>query len=315
MTQNTIHVVGYGSQGSAWAQCLKAAGWNVLVYLASSTSGSYQKAKSENFETRLLDELPKQILQTDRTHWIAMLCPDSSIVPIYQQWIATSPAKVRLILAHGYAIYSGELQFDKPFHQATLLAPKAIGPKLLENFHAHFPGHHSLVAAFNSPADSQSELIQIAQGLGFDPKNLVPATFDQETIGDLISEQGLLCGGVFNLLNWTMEAMTRAGVPDALIQEECLTELELIAGMVRSRGPGKTFQAISQNAQAGTIAMGKILEKAGVKEKLLEQAEQIENRSFVKYFQSGDWIPLAEELKNKLNSWDQRFRNHRKEKS
>ena len=44
MLQKVIHVVGFGSHGSAWTQCLQSSGWSVHVYLSQEGKG-YQNAK------------------------------------------------------------------------------------------------------------------------------------------------------------------------------------------------------------------------------------------------------------------------------
>src|SRR5262249_29103410 len=151
-------------------------------------------------------------------HWVAMLCPDPLIGSLYREFMAQSSAEIRLILAHGYAIYSNDLIFHQSRHKAVLLTPKAIGPKLHQNFQNTYPHPHSLIAAFHAPEEDQATLIEIARGLGFAKRSLVSATFEEETMGDLMSEQGLLCGGVFNLLEWTLESMQKAGIPEALIR-------------------------------------------------------------------------------------------------
>jgi ketol-acid reductoisomerase len=310
-----VHIIGFGSQASAWAQCLRTSGWDVQVYTPQK-SRSYEAACALGFSTQLITELPKSLQNhsknfapSETTHWIAALCPDSAIPKVYDEWIAPCPDSVRLILAHGYAIYSSELKLKSPKHQATLLAPKAIGPKLLQNFQSSFPNPHGLVAAvFADTSEDENHLSKIARGMGFDSKNLIRASFDQETIGDLISEQGLLCGGVFNLLAWTMEEMAQAGVPDALIREECLTELELIAGLIRERGPASTFRAISQAAQAGTIAMAHRFEEAGLRKHFQNQTETVKNRSFSNFFNSFKWKKQASDFMQKLENWEIRFR-------
>jgi ketol-acid reductoisomerase len=224
-------------------------------------------------------------------------------------------SQVRLILAHGYAVYSGELKCRAPEHKAVLLAPKAIGPKLLQYFHDHFPNPHSLVAAYSVSENESESFRQITQGLGFAPHALVKATFEQETVGDLISEQGLLCGGIFNLMDWTMEAMTQAGVPEALIQEECLTELELIVSMIRERGVGSTFKSISQAAQCGTIAVRQELENLGYPKAFQELAKAVENKEFAKRYQSADWKNSAQELTEKLSVWENKLQRKTKARS
>ncbi|MEO5971350.1 MAG: hypothetical protein ABIQ95_15600 [Bdellovibrionia bacterium] len=315
MVKKTIHIVGFGSQGSAWAQCLRSSGWDVQVYLSnpgstssSTPSRSFDSAKKLGFEPHLLKDLPLHLSESEGPHWIAMLCPDGVIAPVYRDYLRSSPSEIRLILAHGYVVYANELNLAGAHHQVTLLAPKAIGPKLLEHFQISSPSTHRLAAAFWSPPSDQKALTEIARGLGFAQNSLINATFEQEAIGDLISEQGLLCGGVFNLLELSMNAMERAGIPEALIREECITELELIAGLIRERGVSHSFQAISQAAQCGTASMAEKLEKAGIREIFQTQTEFVQSREFVEYFRSQKWQDRVRQFTKKLSLWEERFK-------
>ena len=317
MPENTIHLVGFGSQGSAWAQCLKASGWNVQVYLGQQ-GRSFENANRLGFKPHLISDLPQNLAppaaglpfksNNPEPHWIAMLCPDVMIAPLYRDFLQSCPSDLRLILAHGYVVYANDLKLAGPHHRASLLAPKAIGPKLLQNFQISSPAPHRLAAAFWAAPLDQEGLKRIAQGLGFAPTSLIDATFEQEAIGDLISEQGLLCGGVFNLLEITMNTMEKAGIPEPLIREECITELELIAGLIRERGVSQSFQAISQAAQCGTASMAEKLETAGLKEIFEKQAEFVQSREFVGYFRSQKWQDRIRQFTARLTRWEERFR-------
>lgn len=304
-----IHIIGFGSQASAWGQCLKASGYEVDVYLRALSGPSFERASLAGFRPRLVGELTAALsAPVEGSHLVAMLCPDDVIAPLYREYIAHAAAPVTLVLAHGYAVYSGELSKMAPTHQAALLAPKAIGPKLLANFQASAPQPHSLVAAFCAREERREQVAGVGHALGFAPENLVSATFAEETVGDLISEQGLLCGGVFSLLEWTMENMARAGVPDRLIREECLTELELVAGLLRERGPADTFKAISQAAQCGTLLMRQRFEAAGVREALEAQAADVTSGKFAAEMRAGEWKPQAQALTERLKAWQERFK-------
>ncbi len=234
------------------------------------------------------------------------MTPDHLIAPIYGDFLAACARPLTLVLAHGYAIYADELTQMSATHEPALLAPKAIGPKLAAAHAAAFPGAHRLVAGFHASPARTAQVTQLARALGFAPENLVPASFEQEAIGDLISEQTLLCGGVFNLLEWTMEAMIRAGVPARLIHEECLTELELVAGLLRERGMAATFSAISQAAQCGTISMREQLMNAGVPELIREQAARVVSKEFVQTMRRPEWQTKAAALKERLSQLEKK---------
>lgn len=277
------------------------------VYLHRKGRG-FERAQALGFEPLLLSELtPPPNLEAPL--WIAFLCPDTEIGPLYTE-VFSRPlwqgVELRFLLAHGYAVYAQELKLSSPRHQASLLAPKAIGPELLAHFQTHFPKPHGLAAAVShglneNEASDRTALLEISRALGFDPAHLTWTHFETEAIGDLISEQGLLCGGVFNLLDWTIQEMQDAGVPDSLIREECLTELELVARVIRTKGPSEAFRSISQAAQCGTVAMANRFRLAGMREIFSDQIQTVLNRRFAEYFRSGVWKNQAEDLGRRLS--------------
>ena len=312
MRSQKIHVVGFGSQGSAWAQCLRTSGWDVQIYL-SRKEKSYWNSIQMGFKTSLLHELPGELSHSENSgdpHLIAMLCPDSEVAKVYSEYLANLSVSLRLILAHGFAMYSQDLKLMQPNHSCLLLAPKAIGPKLQQHFEKNFPAPHSLVAAFFSEDSTEVPLLKsLGKGIGFKDESLVWADFSQETIGDLISEQGLLCGGTFNLLLMTAEAMIRAGIPPELVREECITELELIAGMLREKGPGQTFRSISQAAQCGTVTMSHIFQDPSFKKEFQSQCQSVQNKEFANTFRKGDWQKGAESLQQSLDKLEKIFKH------
>jgi ketol-acid reductoisomerase len=245
-------------------------------------------------------ELHGQLLAGDV---VALLCPDTEIRLLYQEIISRAEVPLTMVLAHGYAVYARELPTLLPGHSIALLAPKAIGPKLREA-HVAGGGKHALRAAVEWPSapEARARVLDLAKGLGFLPERLVETTATVEAIGDLISEQSLLCGGVFPLLEWTAQLMREAGVPEALIREECLTELELVAGLIRERGPSAAFSAISSAAQAGTVAMRRRLIQAGVPEAMRAQAEDVMSRAFADEFRGDGWRTEAEALGRRLEA-------------
>ncbi len=106
----------------------------------------------------------------------------------------------------------------------------------------------------------------------------------------MISEQLLLCGGVFSLLEWTIQEMQKAGIPEALIHEECITELGLIANVLKKRGLEGTVNVISDSAKAGAVMMREKLIQHGLPALLHQQAQEVLNGTFLKNLQNeSEW--------------------------
>lgn len=305
-----LHMIGFGSQGAAWAECLRDAGWRVHVYLSRNHGPSFDRARALGFEPNRVQDVALALSNDSAPHaLVAMLLPDTQIGPVYRDCIAARlPTRpLTLVLAHGYAVYARDLAHLPEAHELALLAPKAIGPKLRSTFKENFPAPHPLVAGYCASCARDSSTRALAHALGFQNQNLVETTFETEAVGDLISEQALLCGGVLNLLSWTIEAMEKAGVPGRLIREECLTELELIAGLLRARGPEATFSAISQAAQCGTVTMGERLKALGVDKLIATAAAEIASGRFVETLRASKWREQAQDFKNHLASLEKKL--------
>lgn len=299
-SKNTLYVIGFGSQAQAWAQCLRASGWSIEIYLSRPEGKSGQRARELGFaQVQPLSELAT--LPSDAL--VAFLCPDTEIGPVYREQLASLDRPLTLLLAHGYAVYADDLKPARPSHELALFAPKAIGPKIWSLYQEARGDFHRLVAGFSASSERAPHVIALGRAMGFARERMVSATFEQEAVGDLLSEQGLLCGGVFTLLEWTLEAMKKAGVPEELMREECLTELELVAGLLRERGPAATYKVISQAAQAGTIAMQDALNSSGARAHFDAQLAQVLDRRFTKYFSEGAWKPGALALTKRLEHW------------
>jgi ketol-acid reductoisomerase len=301
-----IHFVGFGSQARAWAQCLKASGWKTTVFLHRLEGPSFEAATEQALQPRLLRDLGASLTKAYAANpteppLVALLLPDSIIGSIYREFLASLEIPLTLVLAHGYAVYAQDLQPARAEHAVTLFAPKAIGPKIWSHYQqAQGGGSHRLVAGVHAPATRMPRLHALGRAMLFSERNLIEVEMEKEAVGDLISEQGLLCGGVFTLLDWTVQAMREAGVPAALIHEECITELELIAGLLRERGPAATFSAISQAAQCGTVLMRESLEKSDARRHFDARLKEVTSREFTHRFESGQWKPSAARLLERL---------------
>jgi ketol-acid reductoisomerase len=282
----TIHIFGLGSQAQAWVRALTRHDWKIFLYLRHPSKAVELLGVLPTSVTVHLTNESTQLVQAHPGP-LALLLTDRAIPEIYENHLRQIDLPLHLVLAHGIAMTAGWL---KPLerHFVSLLAPKAIGQELDENHARAFPAPHGLKAAF-APAPSlprfhpfspRTELLDLASDLGFTDSTLIPCTLDQETYGDLISEQGLLCGGLWSLLKWTLLSMKKAGIPDALIQEECFRELELIASILKKHGPAGTFERISSTALEGALQMQESLEASNAKTYFEKQIAKITSGEF-----------------------------------
>lgn len=282
MNNGLFFQVGYGGQGKAWYPSFIEAGLHPKLVL-NSNGPSHKLAADQGYAPITPEELTNQLVDGST---IILLLPDRKISEFYKKYIQPSSAKVDLVMATGYAIYSKELT-PAPQHQVHMFAPKAIGPKLREEIlnaveHESQKKTHKLKAAVSPSVKTNSNMALVQKALKFHTDCLVEVSFEQEAVGDLISEQLLLCGGLFKLFETTTQEMRKVGIPDSLIQEECGTELVLIATMLRDHGLEKTREAISDTAKQGAKLMMKELVAGGIDSVLSKRVEKIINKEFVK---------------------------------
>jgi ketol-acid reductoisomerase len=288
-----IHLVGYGSQGRAWVEALSSPKWKSLwtlnVYLPAESPSRklYPDARS-------IFDLRKH-LESERVQRqvVIFLCPDQTIGSLYREFLAPLQQPLSIVLAHGFAVQSGALASAPSEHELNLLAPKVIGPKLAEGIRS---GAHSHIAAVHFGPHSRTLLTKIATALGFQADRLIPASFEQETVGDLLSEQGLLCGGVFTLLLWTAKQMREAGVPPTLIKTECITELKLIAELLDELGPAATLEKISPTARAGAALMFETLSNPYTRKQFDARLARVRSGEFFQDLETGAAKRPAETL-------------------
>lgn len=297
MKKSSLSLIGFGSQGSAWAENARDSGWTVEVFLHRE-GPSWKRALEMGFSPQLLSQsLPESEL-------VALLLPDSAILPCVRERFQRVDRKFHFVLAHGFAAVEGLLNELGPNQTVSLLAPKAIGPELRAAFREG-KGSHGLAAAIHSSGTEEArEIRKLAGALGFREDRLIPASFDQEARADWMSEQGVLCGGLFTLLAWTLEEMDRQGVPRALQREECLTELRLIANVLVAKGLTGTFDLISDAAKAGTLEMNEFLETGGRKEAFQAKLKEGASDSFPIRVTSGAWRENAKRFRERLSKLD-----------
>lgn len=296
-----LHLIGYGSQAKAWSAILRDTGYSVSIALRGPESASWSQAITDGFDPITLEQC-REVVLSRSSSTIAFLCPDHIIGSLYQKYFAEIPRELTLVLAHGYAVYSGELITRNALHQIALLAPKSIGPQLRAAFlSAKEKGRpfHDRTAAISEQTPSD-----LTSALGFSKENLVLTNPETEAVGDLLSEQGLLCGGLFTMIDWTISSMRAANIPDRLIQEECVTELLLIAGLIQERGLETTLRSISQAALAGASLMNESLESSGARKAFDERLSRVLTKNFVQDYKSDSWKTNAAALFEKMKNYE-----------
>ncbi len=282
----TVAVIGYGSQGSAQALCMRDSG--VKVIIGSIKDASYDKAVADGFEV-----LPIAAAAA-RADIIHILLPDEFHGPVYEQDIKDNlkPGNA-LCCSHGFNIVYQQVVPPADV-DVIMVAPKSPATEERKAFLAGF-GVPGLIAVKQNPSGQARDIaLAMAKAMGFTRAGCLECTFEEETYEDLFGEQNVLCGGCVDLVKYGFEVLTEAGYPPEMAYFECLHELKLIVDLIYEGGIQKMNAVISNTAEWGEYYNGPRIIDAGVKERMRESLKRIEDGTFAR-----EW--LAESRKGAPN--------------
>jgi len=249
LKNETIAIVGYGSQGHAHALNLRDSGVNVVVGLYEG-SKSWNKAKDAGLRVMTVAQAAKEATM------IMILVSDHIQADLYTSEIepGLAPGKT-LMFAHGFNVHFG---FIKPPADVdvSMVAPKAPGHRVRELF-TEGVGVPALIAIHQDPSGKAlARGLAYALGLGCLKAGVIDTNFREETESDLFGEQTVLCGGVSELIRAGFDTLVEAGYAPEIAYFECLHELKLIVDLVYEGGLGYMRYSVSDTAEYGDYTRG-----------------------------------------------------------
>ena len=273
-----IAIIGYGSQGRAWALNLRDSGLDVIVGLRPKGS-SWKMAKEDGFEPLPIPEAAKE------GEIIAMLIPDMVQPEVYEKYVEPNLSSGNtLVFAHGFNIHFGLIKPPK-FVDVVLVAPKSPGPKVRETF-LQGKGVPALVAVHRDySGEAMKRALAIAKGIGCTRAGVIETTFEEETETDLIGEQIDLVGGLMELLKKSFEVLVELGYQPEVAYFEAINEAKLIMDLIWQHGIHGMLERVSDTAKYGGLTVGPRVIDEGVKKRMHEMAKRVINGEFAK-----EWV-------------------------
>ncbi len=278
LKNDTVAIVGYGSQGHAHALNLRDSGVNVVVALYAG-SKSAAKAEAAGLRVMSVSEAAKA------ASVIMILVSDHIQAELYNNEIAPhmGPGKT-LMFAHGFNIHFGFIT-PPPEVDVTMVAPKAPGHRVRELF-TEGVGVPGLVAVHqNASGKALERALAYALGLGCLRAGVIETTFREETESDLFGEQVVLCGGVSALINAGFETLVEAGYAPEIAYFECLHELKLIVDLIYEGGLGYMRYSVSDTAEYGDYTRGPRIINEQTKAEMKKILSEIQTGQFAR-----DWM-------------------------
>ena len=272
-----VAVLGYGSQGHAHAQNLKASGVDVVVGLRKE-SPSWAKAEAAGL--RVLT--PAEASQAADV--IMMTLPDETTADIYREHVEPhlKPGNY-LAVAHGFNIHFGVIK-PKEDVNVFMVAPKGPGHTVRSNYEQG-RGVPSLVAVHQDPSgDTLQIALAYAKGIGAGRAGIIETNFREETETDLFGEQAVLCGGLTALMTAGYETLVEAGYAPEMAYFETIHEVKLIVDLIYEGGVANMRYSVSNTAEYGDVTRGPKVIDADTKARMKEILDDIQAGRFAKEF-------------------------------
>jgi len=270
----TVAVLGYGSQGHAQARNLADSGVDVVVGLREE-SGSRDEAEADGLRVATPDAA---VAEADVT---VMLVPDTVQPAVYEAVEDGLEEGDTLQFAHGFNIHYG--QIDPPeYVDVTMVAPKSPG-HLVRRTYKRGEGTPGLVAVYRDDTGTAKEqALAYADAIGCARAGVIETSFREEVESDLFGEQAVLCGGVTEMVKAGFETLVEAGYAPEMAYFECLNELKLIVDLMYEGGHMGMWNSVSDTAEYGGLTRGEeVIDREGM-ERLLED---VQNGAFAR-----EWI-------------------------
>lgn len=270
---DTIAVIGYGSQGRAHALNLKNSGCDVIVGVREGGPGA-KKAAEDGLE---VTSVRKAALAAKL---IAVLTPDMSHEKIFNEEIAPELQDGdALLFAHGFTVLYGRVKAPENV-DVIMVAPKGPGD-LVRREYERGRGVPCLFAVHqDSTGQAKEKAIAYAALIGGATAGAIETTFREETETDLFGEQAVLCGGATELVTAGFETLVEAGYQPEIAYYECLHELKLIVDLLYEGGIAKMHEFISETAKYGDLVSGPRVINDETRERMREVLKDIQSGTF-----------------------------------
>jgi ketol-acid reductoisomerase len=278
LSNKTIAIIGYGSQGHAQAQNLRDSGYKVIVSELPGTS-NYKLAESHGFKPVSADEAARQ------ADIVQMLVPDQVQKSIYETSIEPQMKVGKaLVFSHGFNIHFGQIR-PKSEVDVYMVAPKGPG-HLVRRQYEQGAGVPALIAVYQDASGKAKELaLAHACGIGAGRAGIIETTFREETETDLFGEQTVLCGGVTELVKAGFDTLVEAGYQPEIAYFECFHELKLIVDLFYEGGIAGMYYSVSDTAEYGGMTRGPMVINEDTRIRMKEILRAVQDGSFAR-----EWI-------------------------
>jgi len=273
-------VLGYGSQGRAWALDLRDAGHEVVIGL-KTRSRSRAMARQDGFAN-----IVTVADAVKRASVIIMAVPDHIQGGLFNRDIKPHLRHdSALVFLHGFSIHFNTIVAPSDV-DIILLAPLGPGTAVREKYLARESIGYFHAVGQNGTGKAKQRLDDLICALNIDRKALIKTSFADEAIGDLFGEQTVLCGGLTQLIKTGYETLREAGLSSDKAYLEVAYQLDLIVDLIKRYGIAGMYDRISMTARYGSSKTGPKVVNNTVRRNMQKALKEIKSGRFAEKLSS-----------------------------
>jgi ketol-acid reductoisomerase len=251
LKNETLAVLGYGTQGMGQSLNLKDNGFHVIVGQRKNTAG-WKKAIKDGWKEGV-DLFPLEIALQRGTIILYLLSDAGQIEcwPMVKKYLTEGKT---LHFSHGFGIvYSDKTGIIPPKNiDITMIAPKGSGTSLRKLF-LEEKGLNSSYAVFQDHSGIAKEKA-FSIGIGIGSGYLFETTFQNEVYSDLTGERGILMGAVAGLMEAQYNLLRKKGHTPSEAFNETVEELtQSLIPLIGENGMDWMYANCSTTAQRGAL--------------------------------------------------------------
>ncbi|SMO52050.1 ketol-acid reductoisomerase [Fodinibius sediminis] len=296
LSDKTVAIIGYGSQGHAHALNLKESGISVVVGLRE---GSSSREEAEKAGLKVLPTAEA----AEAGDIVMILIPDQYQADVYEESIKPNLSEGNVLaFAHGFNIHFGQIEPESNV-DVFMVAPKSPG-HLVRRVYEKGSGVPCLIAIEQDfTGTAKATALAYTKALGGTRAGVLETTFEEETETDLFGEQAVLCGGASELVKLGFEVLVEAGYQPEIAYFECLHELKLIVDLMYEGGIERMYYSVSDTAEYGGLTRGPRVVDASTKERMKEVLKEVQDHTFADEWiqENKDGLPKLKALRNDLS--------------
>ncbi len=251
LSEQTIAILGYGVQGRAQALNLRDQDFRVIVGQRTGTI-HFQNALDDGWiQGKNLFDLQTAAKTATTIYYLLSDSGQAEFWPTLKPFLTTGKT---LVFAHGFAIVYAEQTgvIPPPNIDVILVAPKGSGVSMRQKF-LKGDGFNSSIAMqqdFSGLARDKALAHAFAIGTRF----IFETTFPKEVYSDLVSERGIILGGLMGMMDAQFNELRKHGhSPEEAFNDTVEEITEWLARMVGDVGFDGMLKNCSQTAQWGAL--------------------------------------------------------------